>query len=107
MAQLPIPTQIEPASPTEIRLAWNDGAAWAVPYVELRFYCPCANCVDENTGQRVIEHSSISPEIRATGVQLIGRYAIQIAWSDQHSTGMYHFDRLRELCEKTGRKLNP
>ena len=100
------PTQIEPASPTEMRFVWNDGAAWAVPYVELRFYCPCASCVDEHTGERIIEKTSITPDLRATGVQLIGRYAIQIAWSDLHNTGMYHYDRLRELCEKLGRKLS-
>lgn len=100
------PTQVEPNSPTELRVAWNDGASWSLPYVDLRFYCPCASCVDEHTGERIIHRSSIGPDIRPLGVQVVGRYALQIAWSDQHSTGMYHFDRLREICEKLGRKLS-
>lgn len=101
----PSPTQIQPLSPTEIFLAWSNGHQFALPYSEMRFYCPCAGCVDEHTGQRTIEKSSISPEIRATDVKLIGRYAVQLIWSDGHSTGMYHYDRLWELCEKQGRKL--
>ena len=30
--------------------------------------------------------------------ELVGRYALQIHWSDRHSTGIYSFDYLRELC---------
>lgn len=109
----PIPTQIAPfnapgAAPgttTELLLEWKTGERFAVPYIELRYYCPCAGCVDEHTGERTIEKTSISPEIRPVGVQLIGRYAVQISWSDRHDTGMYHFDRLYEISQKLGRKL--
>jgi DUF971 family protein len=101
-----VPTRIDQHSRTEMLLSWNTGDAFSVPYVELRLYCPCANCVDEHTGERTIQRSAIDPSIRPTGVQLIGRYAIQINWNDGHSTGMYHYDRLFELCKKQGRKLN-
>lgn len=99
------PTRIEPHSPTEMFLEWTDSARFALPYVDLRFYCPCAACVDEHTGERIIQRSSIGPDIRPTGVQLVGRYAVQVLWNDQHATGMYHFDPLRALCEKVGRRL--
>ena len=99
------PTKIEPYSPTELFISWNTGENYSIPYVEVRYYCPCAGCVDEHTGERTIEKSSISPEIRPTDVQLIGRYAVQFLWSDGHNTGMYHFDRLLELCQKQGRKI--
>jgi DUF971 family protein len=102
---IPSPTQIEPYSPTEILLAWNTGEHYTVPYVEIRYYCPCAGCVDEHTGQRTIQKESISPEIRPVDVKLIGRYAVQITWSDRHDTGMYHYKRLWELCKKQGRKI--
>src|SRR4051812_19475423 len=95
----PTPTKIDPYSPTEILLGWTDGSEFTLPYAELRFFCPCAGCVDENTGQRTIQRASILPDVRPKGVQLVGRYAVQISWSDGHATGMYHFDRLRELCE--------
>lgn len=99
------PTRLEPFSSTELFLEWNQGERFSVPYVEIRYYCPCAGCVDEHTGQRTLERSSISPEIRPTQVQLVGRYAVQVSWSDGHNTGMYHYDRLMELCQKQGRKI--
>lgn len=99
------PVSVQPLSATEVFLKWNDGEGYALPYVELRFHCPCAGCVDENTGQRILERTSVSPDICATDVQLVGRYAIQFTWSDGHNTGMYHFDRLYELCQKQGRKM--
>lgn len=100
-----MPTRVDKHSPTEMLLEWNDGARFALGFVDLRFYCPCAGCVDEHTGQRIIQRSSIGPDIRPTGAQLVGRYALQVHWSDLHATGMYHFDALRELCEKVGHKL--
>ena len=99
------PTRIEPHSPTEILLEWNDGSQFAIPYVEMRFYCPCAACIDEHSGERTLQKSSINPDIHPNGVQLVGRYAVQITWSDGHDTGMFHYDRLFELSEKQGRKL--
>lgn len=100
------PTRIDSHTPTELFIEWNEGAQFAIPYVEIRFFCPCASCIDEHTGQRTLQKSTIDPEIRPESVQLVGKYAIQINWSDGHATGMYHFDRLLELCQKQGRKLN-
>ncbi len=105
------PTRIEPYSepgsePLQLLLEWNNGERFAVPYFEIRFQCPCANCVDEKTGKRVLRRESVRPDIRPTAVQLIGRYAVQITWSDQHATGMFHYDRLHELCLQHGRKLS-
>ena len=30
--------------------------------------------------------------------ELVGRYAMQIYWNDQHSSGIYSFDYLRQIC---------
>ncbi len=100
------PTQIHPLSPIELFVAWNQGESYSLSYLELRFHCPCASCVDENTGQRTVKKSALPADIRATRVELIGRYAIHITWSDRHQTGMYHFDRLFQLCQQLGRKLS-
>jgi DUF971 family protein len=100
-----IPTKIEPLTPSEFFIAWTNGDGYALPYLETRYYCPCAGCVDEHTGQRTIEKSAIAQNIRPLGVHAIGRYAIQINWSDRHNTGMYHYDRLLELCHHYGRKI--
>jgi DUF971 family protein len=96
------PTRVEPHSPTHMMIAWNDGKQFIVPYFEIRFHCPCAGCVDEHTGQRTLDRASVSASTRAVGVELVGRYALQIRWSDGHDTGMFHFERLRQLCETFG-----
>jgi len=100
------PTRVEPDSSSlqNLLLAWNSGETYSVPYVELRFECPCAVCVDEKTGKRLITRDQVAKDVRPLGVEPVGRYALQIRWSDSHSTGMYHFDRLFEICEKSGLK---
>lgn len=105
MARSLIPTRIDQHSNTEMLLEWNTGERFALSYLELRYLCPCASCVDEHTGERTIKRGSIKPDIRPTGVQLVGRYAVQVNWTDRHSTGMYHFDNLHLICEQLGKKL--
>ncbi len=102
------PTRIEPDTSTRgnMLLSWNTGETFSVPYFELRFECPCAVCVDEKTGRRVLTREQVALDVKPMGVELVGRYALQIRWSDQHSTGMYHFDRLFEICGTAG-KRNP
>ena len=40
----------------------------------------------------------VPDDTQAVNVELVGRYAIQFTWSDGHSTGIYSFDTLREIC---------
>ncbi len=100
-----IPTRIEGLSPTEMRLDWNTGESFALSYFELRFECPCAGCVDEHSGRRTLERDSISPTIKPVAASTVGQYAVAIRWTDGHQTGMYHYDRLFELCVEKGRKI--
>ena len=37
--------------------------------------------------------------IFATTHQMVGRYAIAFAWSDGHSTGIYPYEYILEMCE--------
>ena len=100
------PTSIEPKGESEFLITWNTGESFALSYFEARFECPCAGCIDEHTGERLLKREMIAPAIRPLQVGVVGRYALSIAWSDQHSTGMYHFDRLHELCVIKGLKLS-
>ena len=101
----PEPTQVQPLPPSDLLLAWTTGEKYSLPYPELRFHCPCANCVDENTGRRMITREQVKEDVRVTGAHVVGRYALQISFSDGHSTGMFHFDRLYELCREAGKAV--
>ena len=101
----PEPTQLTPLDATSMSIRWSNGERYSVPYTELRFACPCAGCVDEHTGQRLLKRENISNDVRVTGAEVIGRYAICLKFSDGHQTGMYHFDRLNELCLKMGKLI--
>jgi DUF971 family protein len=101
-----VPVQIDRYSEREMLLKFNTGEAFAVPFFEIRFVCPCASCVDENTGKRILKREDVAQDVRPTGVSLVGRYAVQIQWSDLHSTGMYAFDQLWLIAKNTGKALS-
>lgn len=78
-------------------VVWTDGKENVFDVVELRRKCPCALCVDEWTHQPKLKPEDVSDSIRPTFVQSVGRYAMNIQFSDSHSTGIYTFSYLREL----------
>lgn len=92
------PEDIRPVGETEVLIHWDDGHRSLYTWHHLRFNCPCATCRDEWTGRRVITEDRIAPDIRAQDIAEVGRYAFRFMWSDQHHTGIYGFDYLRNLC---------
>jgi DUF971 family protein len=53
--------------------------------------------VDEWTGQGRLDPDSVPADVHPLKVEKVGRYAIQIRWSDGHESGIYPFRRLRDL----------
>lgn len=66
----------------------------------LRARCPCAECVEEWSGRRVVGDAQVKDDVRPLGMNQVGRYAIQINWSDGHSTGIYSWDYLLKLRDQ-------
>ena len=64
---------------------------------ELRYMCSCAKCVDEDSGRRMIKMDDITKNIRPVGFRPIGKYGVQISWSDGHNTGIYTYNKLRHF----------
>ena len=81
-----------------LEVTWEEGHVGLYGYRYLRGACHCASCVDEWTGVRRLDLDSIPPDILITNMQLVGHYAIKIDWSDGHNTGIYTWQRLRQLC---------
>ena len=68
------------------------------PARTLRLACPCAACVDEMSGRRLLDPQAIRDDIRPVSLGLVGGYGLRIQWSDGHGTGIYTFERLRSSC---------
>ena len=93
------PREIMQESDDTLRVSWGDGHVSSFNAPALRRLCPCAQCVNEFTGQRVLEPSSISDDLKIETVEVVGRYALTFRWSDRHDTGIYSFRYLREISE--------
>lgn len=94
----PIPREIGRANRHDILIEWKDGEVCVYPSRELRLECPCARCVDEMSGRRILQPESISLDVYPKSLELVGRYALRVYWSDNHSSGIYTFKLLRGLC---------
>jgi DUF971 family protein len=92
------PTLVKRVSPTQTDVTWNDRHFSSYPSWYLRQNCPCASCVEELTGRRKILEGSIPANLQRLNVEPVGNYALNFQWSDGHSTGIYTFDYLRQLC---------
>jgi len=95
LRRIPVPETIELADDgARIVLRWPGGRITEHSALELRRSCPCAVCVDEMTGKRLLEPARVSTDVRAIRYTRVGRYAIQFSWDDGHSTGIYPYQRL-------------
>jgi DUF971 family protein len=93
------PLQITEESDAEISIKWSDDAETKYNAVELRRACPCAGCVNEWTGEKILKAESVSDDINFSHISIVGRYALNFHFSDGHNTGIYSFKYLRELAE--------
>jgi len=91
------PAEIRQSGPRELEIRWSDEHTSVYDVVLLRRACRCALCIDEWTGAQILQPEQVSEDVRPERVDLVGRYAISINWSDAHSSGIYTFDYLRKL----------
>ncbi len=91
------PTAIRQGGPNQLSIEWQDGHRSVYDVRALRLACACAVCVDEWTGDQRLDPAAVPEDVKPLRIESVGRYAIQIAWSDGHESGIYPFVRLREL----------
>jgi DUF971 family protein len=80
-----------------LAITWTDGRRDKYDVVQLRRRCPCANCIDEWTGEKRLKPEQVAESVRPVKIDSVGAYALQIFFNDGHSTGIYTFQMLREL----------
>ena len=94
------PREIMQEGDGALRITWADGRICHLSAPHLRRACPCAQCVNEWTGERMLRPESIPDTLVIADISLVGRYALNFKWSDGHETGIYSFRYLRSLCEE-------
>ncbi len=83
-----------------LELTWADSQPHRLPYRFIRGECPCAVCIDEWTGERILDPASIREDIKLEGMEPVGNYAVRLGWNDGHSSGLYTWEQLQKLAEK-------
>lgn len=96
-----VPKTIKLSAPGGVAINWSDGHVSTYRYDYLRKKCPCATCreappkvVTEEDPFRLVGQEPIKP----VGADPVGHYAISFRWNDGHSSGIYSYDYLREIC---------
>ena len=93
-----------------IKIDWKDSHRSDYPLGYLRDECPCATCTGAHgTVPEKTNYSNPKPEpfpmfkpaLKMLNIEPVGHYAIRIAWSDGHGSGIYSFDHLRKICPCT------
>jgi DUF971 family protein len=90
----------------KMHIEWKNGEHTIYDYWELRTACPCAECVDEFTNERILDPNSVSKDIDVHTSAFIGNYGIEIQWSDGHAHGIFTFKDLRDVFPHETRTIN-
>jgi DUF971 family protein len=91
-----------------VDITWADGHASHYDFAYLREQCPCAMCDDQRQKERdrpapapllpASELPMFKPRLAARQAKTVGSYALQIDFTDGHSTGIYSYEYLRSIC---------
>ncbi|MGH9486418.1 MAG: gamma-butyrobetaine hydroxylase-like domain-containing protein [Terriglobales bacterium] len=105
----PQPSSVDVSLTQGVTIAWSDGLSSHYTVPQLRAACPCATCTDaHHTGDRSTAVAAPGSELfpmfkpsgaTLTGVQPVGRYALQFEFSDGHKTGIFTWEYLREIAQ--------
>ncbi|MDC1528130.1 DUF971 domain-containing protein [Gammaproteobacteria bacterium] len=91
------PTDIKLHRKTGIlELKYEDGGIYSLPAEFLRVNSPSAEVRGHGPGQEVLQTGKI--DVKIDNLDAVGNYAIRLHFSDDHNTGIYSWDYLRELC---------
>jgi DUF971 family protein len=96
--QQPRKVELQPEG-GRLSIQWDGGHGATYSARRLRLACRCATCEDEWSGARRLAPEAVPEDLRMLEVKPVGRYGLQIRFSDGHATGIYTFQVLPGLCE--------
>lgn len=93
------PAGLRARDPRTLEIGWADGRIDALDVRDMRLACPCAHCVEEMSGEALLDPASVPADVAPRKITSVGTYAVIIDWSDGHGTGIYTFTYLHRLAE--------
>lgn len=75
-----------------LEISFSDGAAFRIPFELMRVFSPSAEVQGHGPGQETLQTGKRNVEL--TGLEPVGNYAVQPAFSDGHDTGIFSWDYL-------------
>jgi DUF971 family protein len=94
------PRQIIEENDSELSINWSDETETKYTASELRRKCPCAGCINEWTGEKILKDENVAEDLSFASISIVGRYALNFHFSDGHETGIYSFQYLKNLAKK-------
>jgi DUF971 family protein len=112
------PAKLDLKRDEKLEILWTDGTRSVYTLSYLRSMCPCAICKTVREGRD--PHNIVAPAdqpakklslnilpgnyskpLSVLKAQMVGNYAIQIDWSDEHGSGIYSFEYLKSISPKS------
>ncbi len=93
------PVGLRARDPRTLEIAWADGRLDSMDVRDMRLACPCAYCVEEMSGEALLDPATVPADVHPRRITSVGTYAMIIDWSDGHGTGIYTFTFMRRLAE--------
>ena len=92
-AGAPTPTAITVHEASRVlEVGFSDGASFRIPFELMRVYSPSAEVQGHGAGQETLQTGM--RDVTLTGLEPVGNYAVQPAFSDGHNTGIFTWDYL-------------
>ena len=89
----PTPQSITVHSQSKVlEVSFSDGTEFRIPFELMRVYSPSAEVAGHGPGQEVLQPGKRDVEL--AGLEPVGNYAVQPAFSDGHDTGIFSWDYL-------------
>lgn len=82
----------------EIIIKLGNGKEIRVANKTLRVSCQCALCVNEFTGQPLLNPDTVPEDIKVESFATLGNYALGIVWSDGHSSGIFPWEHIKRVA---------
>jgi DUF971 family protein len=96
---MPRPTEITLHQKSRVlEVAFDDGQRFELPCEYLRVFSPSAEVRGHGPGQEVLQTGK--RDVGITAVEPVGVYAVKLAFSDGHDTGIFSWEYLHELGVK-------